>query len=279
MDKEVKYHYEKHQEECRTGDILRNTNGNSYRVMEKYSDSNMLLQNIDTGMFVVGVGVEFYRKLPKPTEEELEKAKELINEYSLDEFGSGADFADLGKVPLAYTEDVLDELGGKDVDIQACADLINYKIVTEVDGVAVGIEKYDNMEQFCDYALSCLDFGTLVSLSEDEILVAKGEKRIEVKLTDGQIEWGHGIYLSSMPSEIDFAALKREYGKLPEPNEKGEFDIEIREILARTESVKAGYLGEAIDELMDKYKRGEIVLGAEDYKGVDYIPVLAKGGR
>jgi len=155
----------------------------------------------------------------------------------------------------------------------------NYKIVTEVDGVAVGIEKYDNMEQFCDYALSCLDFGTLVSLSEDEILVAKGEKRIEVKLTDGQIEWGHGIYLSSMPSEIDFAALKREYGKLPEPNEKGEFDIEIREILARTESVKAGYLGEAIDELMDKYKRGEIVLGAEDYKGVDYIPVLTKGGR
>ena len=190
-----------------------------------------------------------------------------------------ADFADLGKVPLAYTEDVIDGLGRKDVDIQASADLINYKIITEVDGLVVGVERYDSMEQFCDYALSCLDFGTLVSLTDDEILVAKGEKRIEVKLTDVQIEWGHGIYLSSMPSEIDFAALKREYGKLPEPNEKGEFDIEIREILARTESVKAGYLGEAIDELMDKYKRGEIVLGAEDYKGVDYIPVPTKGGR
>lgn len=279
MDKEVEYHYEKQQAECRTGDILNNTNGSSYRVMEKYSDSNMLLQNIDTGMFVVGVGVEFFRKLPKPTEEELEKAKGLINEYCLDEFGSGADFADLGKVPLAYTEDVLDELGGKDVDIQASADLINYKIITEVDGVVVGVERYDSMEQFCDYALSCLDFGTLVSLTDDEILVAKGEKRIEVKLTDVQIEWGHGIYLSNVPSEIDFAALKREYGKLPEPNARGEFDIEIREVLSRTESVKAGYLGEAIDELMDKYRRGEIVLNSEDLKGVDYIPVPAKGGR
>ena len=35
MDKEVEYHYEKQQAECRTGDILNNTNGSSYRVMEK----------------------------------------------------------------------------------------------------------------------------------------------------------------------------------------------------------------------------------------------------
>lgn len=53
----------------------------------------------------------------------------------------------------------------------------------------------------------------------------------------------------------------------------GECDIEIREVLSRTESVKAGYLGEAICELMDKYRKGEIVLDADDFKGVDYIPV------
>ncbi|MBE5871249.1 MAG: hypothetical protein E7294_08320 [Lachnospiraceae bacterium] len=93
------------------------------------------------------------------------------------------------------------------------------------------------------------------------------------------MEWGHGVYLSNIPSEIDFAALKREYGKSLEPNSKGEFDIEIREVLSRTESVKAGYLGEAIDELMDKYKRGEIVLDADDFKGVDYIPIRKKEGR
>ena len=40
----------------------------------------MLLQNIATGMFVVGVGVEFFRKLPKPTEEELAEAEQKAAE-------------------------------------------------------------------------------------------------------------------------------------------------------------------------------------------------------
>ena len=279
MDKEIKYHYEKQQAECRTGDIFRNTNGSSYRVMEKYSDSNMLLQNIDTGMFVVGVGVELFRKLPRPAEEEIKKAKELINEYCLDEFGSGADFGDLKKVPLAYTQDTIPELGEEEVDIQASADLVNFKIITEIDGKVAGMEQYDTMGQFIEYELSCLDYGVLVSVTDDEILVAKGQRKLNPNLADVSMEWGHGIYLSNVPSEIDFAGLKRKYARLPEPNAKGEFDIEIREVLSRTESVKAGYLGEAIDELMDRYKRGDIVLGTGDLKEVDYIPQHGKGGR
>lgn len=78
---EFDFRYEKQEMECKVGDILHNNNGNDYRVMEKYSDSNMLLMQINTGKFVVGKGVEFFRKLPKPTEEELEKAKKLIDEY------------------------------------------------------------------------------------------------------------------------------------------------------------------------------------------------------
>ena len=279
MNKEVKYHYEKQHTECSRGDIFKNTNGSSYRVMEKYSDSNMLLQNIDTGMFVVGVGVEFFRKLPRPSEEEHKKAKELINEYCLNEFDSGADFGDLKKVPLAFTHDLIPELGKEDVDIQVSADIVNFKIITEIDGTVAGIEQYDTMGQFIEYELSCLDYGVLVSVTDDEILVAKGQKKLNPNLADVSMEWGHGIYLSNVPSEIDFAKLKREYARLPEPNARGEFDIEIREVLSRTESVKAGYLGEAIDALMDRYKRGEIVLDAGDFKEVDYIPQHGKGSR
>lgn len=275
----IKYHYEKQNMTCKVGDILHNTNGSDYRVLEKYSDSNMLLQNTDNGAFVVGIGVEFFRKLPKPTEEEIQRAKDVINEYCNNEFEHDATFEEYPLVHLGYTEDTIGD-GSEDYhSVEVYADLENFKIITEVDGRPVGVEQYKTMEDFIEYALECLSFDSLISLSDDELAVARGEKTIEPDKTEVSMEWGHGVYLSGIPSEIDFAALKQEYGRELEPNAKGEFDIEIREVLSRTESVKAGYLGEAIDELMDKYKRGEIVLDAEDFKGVDYIPVQKKEGR
>lgn len=53
-----------------------------------------------------------------------------------------------------------------------------------------------------------------------------------------------------------------------------EFDIEIREELSRTVTVKAETIGEAIEQVMDQYKRGEIVLEAEDFVGktIDAAP-------
>lgn len=53
-----------------------------------------------------------------------------------------------------------------------------------------------------------------------------------------------------------------------------EFDIEIREELSRTVTVKAETIGEAIELVMDQYKRGEIVLAAEDFVGktIDAAP-------
>lgn len=270
---ELDFRYEKQEMECKVGDILHNNNGNDYRVMEKYSDSNMLLMQINTGAFVIGKGVEFFRKLPKPTEEELDKAKKLIDEYCTKEFGSGADFDKFPIVGLAYTENHIDEAEKELAAIQVNADLQNYKIITEVDGKVVAIEQYKSMEDFIEYALECLDFDSLVSLSEDAQAVAKGEKELVNGCEDVCIEWGHGIYLSNVPSEIDFAGLRREFGKEPEPNERGEFDIEVRKVLVRTESVKAGYLGDAIDELMDKFKRGELEFKPDDFKGMEYIPI------
>lgn len=91
--------------------------------------------------------------------------------------------------------------------------------------------------------------------------------------TDYGVEWGYGTYLSSIPSEIDFQALREEFGKEPPVNENGEYELEIREVLSRTEKVKADNLGDAIDELMERYKNEEIVLGADDMKDMDIVPV------
>lgn len=239
----------------------------------------MLFQDMKTGAFIVGVGVEFFRKLPKPTQAEIDRAKAIIDEYCRNEFDHDANFEEYPQIHLGYTENTIDD-GSEDYhSIEVYADLENFKIVTEVDGKVVGTDQYETMEDFIEYALECLYYDSLVSLSDDELAVARGEKKLEPDASVVSVEWGQGIYLSNIPSEIDFKGLKEEYEKAPEPNAKGEFDIEIREVLSRTESVKAGYLGEAIDELMDKYRRGEIILNAEDFKGVDYISVRKKGDR
>lgn len=46
-----------------------------------------------------------------------------------------------------------------------------------------------------------------------------------------------------------------------------EFDIEVSEMLSRTVKVEAETLGDAINLVMDKYKKGEIVLDAGDFVG------------
>lgn len=46
-----------------------------------------------------------------------------------------------------------------------------------------------------------------------------------------------------------------------------EFDIEVSELLSRTVRVEAETLGDAIEKVMEQYKKGEIVLDAEDFVG------------
>lgn len=277
--KRIKYHYEKQNVGCKAGDILHNFNGRNYRVLEKYTDHNMLFQDVKSGAFIVGIDVGFFRRLPKASDEMVDRAKVIINDYCYKEFGHDADFTEYPIVQLGYSKDTLDDGKSEYHSIESAADLENYKLITKVDGKTVGVEQYKTMEDFIEYALDFLSYDNLVSLSEEELMVARGEKKLEYNMSEISIEWGHGRYLSSIPSEIDFAALKEEFGMEMKPNAKGEFDIEIREVLSRTESVKAGYLGDAIDEIVDRYKKGEIVLDADDFVEVDYIPVQKNDSR
>lgn len=53
-----------------------------------------------------------------------------------------------------------------------------------------------------------------------------------------------------------------------------EFQIEIKEILSRVETIQADTLGEAIDKAMELYDKQQVVLDYSDFKGVDYIPIM-----
>lgn len=50
------------------GEILHNFNGSDYRVMERLSAKNLLLQDAESGDFVVALGVSLFARHPKGTE-------------------------------------------------------------------------------------------------------------------------------------------------------------------------------------------------------------------
>ena len=58
-----------------------------------------------------------------------------------------------------------------------------------------------------------------------------------------------------------------------------QYEIEIQEILSRVEKVEADSVGEAIDKAMALYYGQEIILDAEDMKGVDFTPVRIQEGK
>lgn len=87
------------------------------------------------------------------------------------------------------------------------------------------------------------------------------------------IEWGHGVYLGTTPSEINFIALRKEYGEAEKEvvqDGKKSFEIEITETLQKIQTIEAECLGDAIDKAMDMYYGQQIILDAEDMKDVEF---------
>lgn len=102
----------------------------------------------------------------EPDDALLAEAKRLINLYFMEEFEleEGADFSYLSDVELAYTttEDETHE-------IQARANLLDFRIETLVDNTVVRSEEYSNLEDMIDRGLHGLDFNELVYVSDDEL--------------------------------------------------------------------------------------------------------------
>ncbi|MBQ2886266.1 MAG: DpnD/PcfM family protein [Alphaproteobacteria bacterium] len=51
-----------------------------------------------------------------------------------------------------------------------------------------------------------------------------------------------------------------------------DYEVEVKEVLSRIETIHAETFEDAIDKVMDKYHAQEIVLDAEDFVGVDFLP-------
>lgn len=68
----------------------------------------------------------------------------------------------------------------------------------------------------------------------------------------------------------------RIYGKVVQEaemeKEVRDYEVEVKEVLSRIETIHAESLEDAIDKVMDKYHAQEIILEAEDFVGVDFLP-------
>lgn len=97
----------------------------------------------------------------------LERAKSLIDEFCKSEYegSNGADYSDLSDVEIAYTQTE----DGR-FPVQASVNLIDFNIVTKVDGKVVRTEQYDSLEDMVQNALESLDFSDLVYTSDEELL-------------------------------------------------------------------------------------------------------------
>ena len=88
---------------------------------------------------------------------ELERAKELINDFCDREYGEVGDFSDLTRVPIAYTTDE-----ETDLPINVYADLVHNRIISQFNNVTVRVDEYKSLTEMNDIALSELNFDELI---------------------------------------------------------------------------------------------------------------------
>lgn len=108
-------------------------------------------------------GFEFITAADEPvisenTAAELNRAKELINDFCDNEYdGEVADFSDLSRVAIAYTED--EETG---MPINVYADLVRNRIITQFNNVTVRVDQYTSLAEMNEVALPELNFDELI---------------------------------------------------------------------------------------------------------------------
>ena len=114
----------------------------------------------------------------------VDRAKRLINNYSLREFESEADFSDLTKIGLAYTE-----TEDENIPVQAEADLVHCQINRYVNGKLVDTIEYDSLEDLIYSELEYMDFNELVSFTDEQIeLGREADSTEQSKPTEDRVD-------------------------------------------------------------------------------------------
>ena len=96
-----------------------------------------------------------------------DRAMGYITDFLAKEYSSTADFSDLSKINIAYTESE-EQLNGGYLDIQVSVDLINHRIYKQLGNFEVSSESFASVEDMLP-ALADPSFDELTSLSEEEI--------------------------------------------------------------------------------------------------------------
>lgn len=95
----------------------------------------------------------------------LNRAKQLINEYVMREFGEIEQFEDLSYISLAYT-DIIDD-DNNEYGLRVYVNLETNSIITRVDDIDIEEVQYNSLGELIDSELSFLDFDALVSVDDD----------------------------------------------------------------------------------------------------------------
>lgn len=94
----------------------------------------------------------------------LEQAKEIINEFCQNEYGSNADFSNLKEVGIAFTTVTDDE-----IPIQVNANLVDLSVEQYLDDKLIERTRYSSMEEMIESALVYLDFDELTSITDEQL--------------------------------------------------------------------------------------------------------------
>lgn len=110
---------------------------------------------------------------------DLEKAKQLINDFCETEYLKGADFSDLRNIGIGHTT-----LTDNELPIQVTANLVDYKITYEFDNEVFSVEEYSSLNDMIENALSVLDFNELVSVPSEVVDRHINKPSNDFKITD-----------------------------------------------------------------------------------------------
>ncbi|MCD7813535.1 MAG: hypothetical protein LUH20_05730, partial [Lachnospiraceae bacterium] len=100
----------------------------------------------------------------------LDRAKDLIDQYCMDEFSTPADFDDMTKIGIGYTT-----ISDEDIPIEASANLVEFKIERYLNDRLFDTRQYDSLKALISEELEHLDFNELMDATDDEIAEALAE--------------------------------------------------------------------------------------------------------
>ena len=107
------------------------------------------------------------------TNDELERSKQLISDFIAAEYNGEAEIDDISEINIAYTETEDDG-----IPIQVDVNLADFSINKYLEDVLVSKKQYGSLKEMNDSALEYLDFGELVSVSDEEMDVYRESKAI-----------------------------------------------------------------------------------------------------